>query len=60
VSAIPGETLTLPSAIYGYTQVPGGEAGALRLSLIAVGIALVAVIASELLTRRIGRSGRLT
>jgi molybdate transport system permease protein len=60
VSAIPGETLTLPSAIYGYTQVPGGEAGALRLSLIAVAVALLAVIASEILTRRIGRSGRLT
>jgi molybdate transport system permease protein len=60
VSAIPGETLTLPSAIYGYTQVPGGEAGALRLSLIAVAVALLAVVASEILTRRIGRSGRLT
>jgi molybdate transport system permease protein len=40
--------------------VPGGEAGALRLSLIAVAVALLAVIASEILTRRIGRSGRLT
>src|SRR5215207_1573458 len=36
VSAIPGETQTVPAAIYGYTQVPGGEMGALRLSLIAV------------------------
>ena len=35
VSAIPGETQTLPAAIYAYTQVPGGEAGALRLSLVA-------------------------
>jgi molybdate transport system permease protein len=55
VSAIPGETQTLPAALYAYTQVPGGEAGALRLSLVAVAIAVVAVLASELLTRRAGR-----
>jgi molybdate transport system permease protein len=60
VSAIPGETLTLPSAIYAYTQVPGGDAGAFRLSLIAAGIALVAVVVSEILTRRVGRPARLT
>jgi molybdate transport system permease protein len=60
VSAIPGETLTLPSAIYAQTQVPGGEAGALRLSLVSVVIALGAVVVSEMLTRRAGRSGRLT
>jgi molybdate transport system permease protein len=60
VSAIPGETQTLPSAIYAYTQVPGGESGALRLSLVAVAIALAAVIASEILTRRIAGAGRLT
>jgi molybdate transport system permease protein len=60
VSAIPGETQTIPAAIYGYTQVPGGEAGALRLSLIAVVIALTAVIASELLTRRLRGGGRLS
>jgi molybdate transport system permease protein len=53
VSAIPGETQTMPAAIYGYTQVPGGEAGALRLSLVAIAIALVAVMASELLARRV-------
>jgi molybdate transport system permease protein len=53
VSAIPGETRTVPAAIYGYTQTPGGEAGALRLSLVAIGIALVAVMASELLARRV-------
>jgi molybdate transport system permease protein len=53
VSAIPGETQTIPAAIYGYTQVPGGEAGALRLSLVAVAIALVAVMASEFLARRV-------
>lgn len=60
VSAIPGETLTLPSSIYAYTQVPGGDAGAFRLSLIAAGIALTAVVISEILTRRIGRPARLT
>ena len=60
VSAIPGETQTLPAAIYAQTQVPGGEASALRLSAVAVAIALLAVVASELLTRRIGAAGRLT
>jgi molybdate transport system permease protein len=60
VSAIPGETQTIPAAIYAYTQTPGGEAGALRLSLVAVAVALGAVIVSELLTRRIGRGARLT
>ncbi|CAN1554203.1 ModC ABC-type molybdate transport system, permease component [Rhabdaerophilaceae bacterium] len=52
VSNIPGETQTIPAAIYTYTQVPGGEAGAIRLSLIAVVIAVGALILSELLTRR--------
>jgi molybdate transport system permease protein len=53
VSAIPGETQTVPAAIYAYTQAPGGDAGAIRLSLVAVAIALVAVILSELLVRRL-------
>src|SRR3712207_4012104 len=53
VSNIPGETQTLPATIYGYTQVPGGEAGAIRLSLVAIVIALAAVMASELLARRV-------
>jgi molybdate transport system permease protein len=60
VSAIPGETQTVPTAIYAYTQVPGGESGALRLSLVATAIALAAVIASEILTRRVAGAGRLT
>ncbi len=60
VSAIPGETQTLPAAIYAYTQAPGGDAGALRLSLVAIAIALVAVVASELLTRRALGAGRLS
>lgn len=52
VAAIPGETLTLPLAIYGAMQVPGGEAVALRLSLVAVAIAVVALVLSEYLARR--------
>lgn len=53
VSNIPGETRTLPVAIYSFTQVPDGDSAALRLSLISVAIALVALVASELLARRI-------
>ena len=55
VSNIPGETQTLPSAIYTLTQVPGGEAGALRLTLISVAISMGALLISELLARRLGR-----
>lgn len=55
VSNIPGETQTLPSAIYSYTQVPGGDLGALRLTMVSVMISLSAVIASELLERRIAK-----
>ena len=54
VSNIPGETQTIPSAIYNYTQVPGGDAGALRLSLIAVAISLAALVVSETIARRAG------
>jgi molybdate transport system permease protein len=55
VSNIPGETQTLPSAIYTFTQVPGGDAGALRLTAISVAISLAALMASEVLARRVGR-----
>jgi len=55
VSNIPGETQTLPLAIYGYTQTPGGDAQALRLSLIAVLLSLAALFISELLVRRATR-----
>ena len=48
---IPGETRTLPLAIYSAIQVPGGEASAVRLSLIALGAALAALLASEALLR---------
>src|SRR5271157_1226445 len=55
VSNIPGETETLPLAIYSFTQTPGGDAQALRLSIISVAIALAALAASEWLTRRSAR-----
>ena len=55
VSNIPGETQTLPSAIYTFTQVPGGDAGALRLTLISIAISMAALIASEALARRVSR-----
>lgn len=53
VSNIPGETQTLPSAIYTLTQVPGGDAGALRLTAVSVAISMAALLASELLARRV-------
>ncbi|KKL94348.1 hypothetical protein LCGC14_1865580, partial [marine sediment metagenome] len=46
VSNIPGQTQTLPSAIYAFLQVPGGESAALRLVLISVGVSMAAVLAS--------------
>jgi molybdate transport system permease protein len=55
VSNIPGETQTLSSAIYTFTQVPGGDAGALRLTLVAVVISMAALLASEFLARLAGR-----
>jgi molybdate transport system permease protein len=55
VSNIPGETQTLPSAIYTFTQVPGGQTGALRLTLVSIAIAMTALIASEILARRVSR-----
>ncbi len=52
VSAIPGETRTLSSAIYGLMQVPGGEAAIWRLAAVAIAISLFALLASEWLVRR--------
>jgi molybdate transport system permease protein len=52
VSTTPGETRTLPLAIYTYTQVPGGDSRALQLSLVAVALSLGALALSEWLTRR--------
>jgi molybdate transport system permease protein len=56
VANIPGETRTLPLALYSLVQTPGGEAGALRLVLLSVLLALVALGASEILARRLRRS----
>jgi molybdate transport system permease protein len=56
VSSIPGETRTLPSAIYAATQTPGGDATALRLTAVAVAVSLVALGASEWLARRVRRT----
>jgi len=55
VSNVPGETETLPLAIYAALQQPGGEAMVLRLAAISVLLSLVALVASELLARRAGR-----
>ena len=58
VSNIPGETRTLPSAIYAFLQQPGGEGAALRLVVISVVIATVALVASEALARAMARRVR--
>jgi molybdate transport system permease protein len=55
VSNIPGETQTLPSAIYTFTQVPGGDSGALRLTLVSVVISIIALWISEWMARRVRR-----
>ena len=52
VSNIPGETQTLASAIYTYTQVPGGDVAAMRLTLISIAVSLAALVGSEVLSRR--------
>ena len=54
VSNIPGETQTISAAIYTLTQVPGGDAAALRLVLVAVVISLAALMVSEWFARRAG------
>jgi molybdate transport system permease protein len=55
VSNIPGETQTLPTAIYTFLQVPGGDAGALRLTLVSIAISVVALFASEAIAQRATR-----
>ena len=55
VANIPGETQTLPSAIYTFTQVPGGEGDALRLTLVSVAVSMLALVLSELLARSLTR-----
>lgn len=58
VGNIPGETRTIPIAIYTATQEPGGDIAALRLSIVALLLSLIALVASELLARRIDRRMR--
>ena len=60
VSNIPGQTQTLPSAIYAALQVPGGEGNAARLVWVSITIAMGALMLSEWLARRAARrvSGR--
>ena len=55
VSNIPGETRTLPLALYSQTQTPDGETGAFRLAVLSVLLALAALAASEILARRLRR-----
>jgi len=53
VSNIPGQTQTLPSAIYAFLQVPDGEAAAFRLTLVAVAVAMAALLLSEFVATRV-------
>jgi molybdate transport system permease protein len=55
VSNIPGQTQTLPSAIYAFLQVPGGEADAARLVWVAISIAMTALLLSEWVARVVAR-----
>ncbi|MCP4746513.1 MAG: molybdate ABC transporter permease subunit [Desulfobacteraceae bacterium] len=52
VSNIQGETQTLPLALYTFIQMPGGETAAMRLCLLSLGLALAALVFSEMLARR--------
>lgn len=53
VASIPGETRTLPVALYGVTQSAGGDAEALRLCLLSVGLALITLVAADWMARRL-------
>jgi molybdate transport system permease protein len=55
VANIPGQTQTIATAIYGYTQQPGAETSVVRLTLIAIVIAIGALVASELMAARVSR-----
>ena len=55
VSNIPGQTQTVPSAIYALLQAPGGEVAAGRLVLVSITIAMTALLLSEVLARRVAR-----
>jgi len=52
VSNIPGETQTLPLAIYAFTQVPGGDAQAIKLCVFSIVLSIAALLISEVLVRR--------
>ena len=58
VASIPGETRTLPLAIYEGLQTPGGEGGVARLAMLSVALSLGALVVSEWLTRRARRGAR--
>jgi molybdate transport system permease protein len=55
VGNIPGETRTLPLAIYSLTHVPGGEAGAMRLALLSIALAVLALLVSHWISWRAER-----
>ena len=55
VSNIPGQTRTIPSAIYAFLQVPGGEGPAMRLVVVSVVVAMAALLASEAISTRVAR-----
>ena len=55
VSNIEGQTRTLPLALYTFTQMPGGETGAMRLCIISIAIAMVALVISEYMAKRFSR-----
>lgn len=53
VSNIPGQTRTIPSAIYAFLQVPGGEGSAMKLVIVSIIVAMGALLLSELIGRRV-------
>jgi molybdate transport system permease protein len=55
VSNIPGQTQTLPLAIYAFLQVPGGDASAMRLVIVSVAVAVGALLVSEFVATRVAR-----
>ena len=55
VSNIPGQTQTLPSAIYAFLQVPGGDGQAFRLVLVAIVVAMAALLLAEWVSRAIAK-----
>jgi molybdate transport system permease protein len=55
VSNIPGETQTLALALYAHTQTPGGDAPAIRLAVLSIGLSFAALVVAELLARRAAR-----